>query len=83
MSYAYAGVYKGFIQPAGGGQQYRDGKGGEKAEFVFYTELRTPVEYGHKIIDKDGNQVMMLYTDQPHGISGVEKHKEIACSRFK
>ena len=83
MSYIYAGIYKGFIQPTGGGQQYKQGKGGEQAEFVFYTELRTPVDYGHKIVDKEGNSVMMLYTDQPQGISGTKHHKEIACSRFQ
>jgi len=81
-TFTFLGYYKGFMQPISGNEVFQKGKGGESASYRFYTGMRTPVKYGYRITI--GNQsYMMLYAEQPTGISGTQHHKEIICSIFQ
>lgn len=70
------GDFTGFIQPIGGGETFRDGKGGEQATSRLYTTVDTPAVYGYRVT-QNSQPYMMLYAIQPAGISGINRHKEI------
>ena len=81
-TYASVGTYKGFIQPVGGGETFREGKGGEAATHRLYTGLSTPAVYGDRVTYK-GQNYKVIYAIQPQGISSVEHHKEILLGLFE
>lgn len=74
--------YKGFIQPIGGGEAFRDGKAGEQATHRLYTGIVTPSKYGYRVT-QNGQSYIMLYAIQPNGISGVNDHQEIILGVFE
>ena len=82
MSWELVGTYKGFIQPASGGEGFAQGKSGENATHILYTDVYTPCHYGNQVRHK-GQKYIMLYAIQPQGISGTGHHKEIILGIFQ
>lgn len=81
-TYSSVGTFKGFIQPIGGGESFRDGKGGEAATHRLYTDVSTPGLYGDRVVQ--GSQFYkILYAIQPEGISAVNHHKEMILGIFE
>lgn len=76
------GAKKGFIQPVGGGEQYRQGKAGEQGTHRLYTAVSVDAEYGDKV-EQGGQSYKVLYSIMPAGISGMNRHKEIVLSVFE
>ena len=76
------GDHEGFIQPLSGSEHFKDGKNGEKAEFLMFTYIETPVKYGYEV-EQDEEKYKMLYTNTPKGVSGLGHHKEIVLGEFK
>ncbi len=76
------GSYNGFIQPVFGKENYRDGKAGEQATHMLYTDLNTPAKYGYKVT-QNGQSYIIIYAIQPAGISGVAHHKEVLMQVFE
>ena len=81
VAWGTVGTYKGFIQPVGGSETFRDGKAGEQVTHRLYTGLSTPAEYGQRVT-QSGRTYIVLYTDQVNGISAVGHHKEVLLGDF-
>jgi len=82
VGYVSLGTYRGFIQPTGGGEGFKNGKGGESATHRLYTHVTTPCRYGYKVT-QGGQSYVMLYAIQPDGISGTGHHKEVILGIFE
>ncbi len=74
----------GFLQPVSTGfsNDFRNGKGGEKASHRLYSYVSTDLVYGDKVIN-DSQSYIVLYGIQPDGVSGVGHHKEFICGVFE
>lgn len=81
-AWTLAGTYQGFIQPVGGGEQYRDGKSGEQGTHRLYTAVSVSIAYGDKVTWQ-GQDFKVLYSIQPAGISSRSRHKEILLGLFE
>lgn len=79
---AVSGAFTGFIQPIGGNETFRDGKGGESATHRLYTNVTYGIVYGDRV-EQNSQTYTVLYAIQPTGISGVSHHKEIIMAVFE
>lgn len=81
-TYGTAIVCSGFIQPIGGNETFKQGKGGEDVTSRLYNSANTVHAYGDKVT-QSGQAYIVLYGTQPDGISGRNHHNEILLGAFK
>ena len=77
---AVAGL--GFIQPVSGGESFAHLNLTEIVTSRMYCPVETIAEYG-SIVTQAGRKYLVLYSDQPAGISATLDHKEILLSTIK
>ena len=75
------GTEKGFIQPAGGGEVFRDQKSGEESTHKLYTGVSVTINKGDKV-SQGGQDYIVVSARQPDGVSAVQHHKEISLKVF-
>jgi len=81
-TWATVDTYRGFIQPIGGGEVFRDGKAGEAATHRLYCPLTVGALYRDRVTWQ-GQNFIVLYAIQPAGISSRQRHKEIILGLFE
>ena len=72
---------RGFIQPVSGGENLDYLRLDDKATHRLYCPVDLPAIYGD-IIEQKGERFIVVYADQPNGITGFLFHKEILMKRY-
>ena len=72
---------RGFIQPVSGGETLEFLRVDDKATHRLYCPVELLAQYGD-IIEQSGQRFIVVYADQPNGITGFLFHKEILLQRY-